>query len=132
MTVLALQEAVYQALIDDEALMEAVTGVYSHVPQDVEVPYVVMGEMRAVDRSTIAQVASEVDMQVHIFSRHRGAKESLTLLQKVKDVLHRADIAVDGANVVYLYFNNSNLRRLSDGLTWQTTLLFSALVEEGV
>ncbi len=130
MTVLALQESVYQALSADMDLMAMVAGVYNHVPQDVAVPYVVIGEMRSLDRSTVEQVAAEIDMQLHIFSRHRGTKEALAILQQVKAILHRADLVLDGANLVYLYFNNSNLRKLSDGLTWQVTLLFSALVEE--
>ena len=125
-----LQKALYVLLTGDGELMGQISGVFNHVPQDTAFPYVIIEKMVSQDHSTMTSTAEEIAVTLSVFSRTRGSKEALTIMARVKALLHQASLSLTGCALIYLRFDSSDIAQVEEGLTWQATITFNALIEE--
>ena len=92
----AIQTAIYNALIANEALGYAITAVYDHVPQDAVFPYVVIGSDTLIDWDTDNSTGFEATLTLHVWSRYRGLKECKDIQGLIYSALHRQPLTIDG------------------------------------
>ncbi len=129
-TLIELQKAVYTRLHDDTTLMGMVNGVFDSVPQGTNFPYVAFGAVKTKDWSTIGTSGVQVMLEVQAWSRERGRAECANILQRVHDLIHRANLTVTGRTLVDIYFTESEIRQENDGLTFRGVITFRANLQE--
>lgn len=75
----ALQAGVYALLSSDATLGALVTGVYDGVPEDVELPYVVLGEMIATPDGTHSAHGRQTSLVLHTWTRAESHRPGNTI-----------------------------------------------------
>jgi peptidoglycan/xylan/chitin deacetylase (PgdA/CDA1 family) len=98
----AIQVAVRDALLDDNDIAQAVTGVYDYVPETAAMPYITVGEATETSDNTHNTFGHQTTVTLHIWTRQRGHKQGLELLQQVKKVLDRQPLDIDGRHTVLI------------------------------
>lgn len=132
----AIQSAIYSALTGDSTLMSAVTGVYDDVPQSADAgsgaafPYVTIGEATHTEWDTDTELGSDVTVTIHVWSRYRGRKEVKDIQGQIYSLLHRANLAVTGYNLVGVDWIQSDSFMDADGLTRHGVQTFRITIEE--
>jgi hypothetical protein len=126
-----LQQAVNARLSGFAALTAiAVGGIHDHAPQDVEFPYVIIGENIATPADTDTTVNTDQTATVHTWSRYRGLSEIKRMQQATYDALHRNPLTVAGA----VYIDCSVILEENflepDGLTRHGVQRFMFLIDE--
>ena len=126
-----LQEAVFAALKADLALVEALGGAKFHdlTPADLSFPYVTFGRTSTYDWSTGTEAGSEHFFTLHVWSKHKGRKEALQLMELVRAALHERDLALAGHQLVNLRLEFSDMRYDEDLAVYDGSLRFRAVVE---
>ncbi|MFC6487974.1 DUF3168 domain-containing protein [Nitratireductor sp. GCM10026969] len=128
---LDLQEAVFAALKQEPALVAALGGPRFHdvTPAGLGFPYVTFGRASAYDWSTGTESGSEHFFSLHVWSKHKGRREALELMELVRTVLHGRDLALSGHHLVNLRLDSAQARYDEDLSAYQGTLHFRAVVE---
>ena len=98
----AIQVAVRNALLADTDITDVVTGVYDHVPETAGFPYITVGEATETSDNTHNTFGHQTTVTLHIWTRQRGHKQGLELLQSVKAALDRQPLTVDGRHTVLI------------------------------
>lgn len=125
-----LQKAVYDALVADSALMALVSGVYDRVPEGAALPYVVFADSTSRDASNASDDAERIALELNVFSRSGGRKQVLDILERLHIALHHQALALTGGwRVVWMRAEQTRVRMLGDGMTWQGATVVLALVE---
>ncbi len=120
---LALQQAVYSALVAFAPLTAAITGVFDMPPQDQPLPYVSIGDDVVVDYSTKDVAASEHRISIHIWSRKAGRQEAKQLMALVQNAL-AAPLTLTGFKLISLRFLQAINLVDPDGLTHHGVIEF--------
>ncbi len=99
---LALQQAVYQTLVDDDDLTILLGGanVHDDVPRQDKPPYIVFAEATHSDWSTGTEKGLEHSLAVEIWSRERGRKQVLDIAEAVQDTLASLPQLLDSHHLV--------------------------------
>jgi hypothetical protein len=123
----ALQSAIYSAL-DVSAITSTLScGVYDEVVEGNSYPFITLGEETAIDYSTNNLVGAETTINVHIWSRYKGSKETKEIMDKIHDLLHDVSLTVTGVNLINLRFEYSDIMRDPDGITRHGVMRFRAI-----
>ncbi|MDU8911069.1 DUF3168 domain-containing protein [Aestuariicoccus sp. MJ-SS9] len=125
-----LQEAVYQALAGDAALVAIVgANVFDAMPGGPLPPlYAMLGPERVKDASDLTGTAAWHDFAVSVVTDGAGfhtAKQAAA----ISDALHDADLALSRGRLVGLRFVSAQAKRESGGLR-RIDLTFRARVED--
>lgn len=126
----ALLAAFRAALLADSDVAAAVGArIYDDPPPDVVFPYVTLGriETRAADAS--GADALEHAVTLHVWSRHGGRAEALSVVAAMRGVLHNAALTIDGRKLVLLLVVFSDVFRSGDGRTTHGVLRLRAITE---
>lgn len=121
---LTLQAAIYSALTANPAIGAQI---YDAVPQAAAYPHIEIGEGLTLDWSAGLMRGEEHRIDVHVWSRYRGAKEARELMAKVKNRLHEQSLTLTGNALVDVRFSDSDLTVDADGLTRHGVVRFRAL-----
>jgi hypothetical protein len=127
-----LQKALFEALADDASLSAALGGakIFDHAPADVRFPYVTFGKTSIYDWSTSTETGTEQLLTLHIWSKARGRKETLDLMQIVKARLDDATLGLGAHHLVNLSFRTGEASYDSDLSVHHGLLRFRAVIEE--
>jgi len=123
---LALQTAIHMRLTGDAALMDVVSGVFDHVPESAELPYLLLGGVTASPWSSKTFSGQRHRLTVSAFSAAEGDREVKMLADLVHSLLDRAALSLDGHRLVVLGFEALQTLRDPDGAR-QAQLRFTAL-----
>lgn len=116
-----IQKALYEKLSADATLMGLVSGVYDSVPERSEFPYITIGNIAASDNSKLGAVGYIVSASLNVYSRGKGRKEVLAIMDRVKLLV--ADGLTPSGYLraqVKLIAEESDL--LGDGVTYKAVL----------
>lgn len=116
-SLLAIQTAIYSRLTGDSTLMSKITGVYDDVDQDIQFPYVTIGDATSNPWRTMTRFGEEVTITLHIWSRYKGFKEALGILGDLNRLLADQSLSVTGYDVCASYYDFSETMRDPDGHT---------------
>ena len=124
-----LQKTLFDILDGDGTLSGMVSGVYDHVVENTEFPYVSIGECEASDWSSVTTSGLSAAVAIHVWSRGGGRKESLDILARVYELLHETTPSVAGYAVVMFRFASSDVLLEVDGVTYHGMINFKVLLE---
>ena len=124
-----LQQAIYQRLTGDSALMALVSGVFDRPPEGTPFPYVTLGESMGSDWSTKTTTGMEHHLSLHIWSREGGRKEAATIMERLHTLLHQTNLSVSGQTLVMIRFTASAIALEDDGWTYHGRMDFHALLQ---
>ena len=122
-----LQSAIYTALNVNAITNTLNCGVYDEVVEGNSYPFITLGEETAIDYSTNNLVGAETTVNVHIWSRYKGSKQTKEIMDKVHDLLHDVSLTVSGVNLINLRFEFSDIMRDPDGITRHGVMRFRAI-----
>lgn len=127
----AILKQVHSALKANANLIALVRGVFDHVPQSQDYPYVAIGELVETEFNT-DDVASAVQasLTVHVYSRKRGRKETHNIQSQIMVALHRATLAQVGFNFISIDHTQSQSFTDSDGITRHGIVEFNIIISE--
>lgn len=127
---LAVQSAIYTALINHSPLMSLATGgVLDDVEQDkADFPYVTIGEAQHNDWSTNTESGHAVTCVIHTWSRQPGRREIKLIQGAIYDALHRATLTDSGAEFIDCLFVMSESFLDPDGITRHGVQQFKLLI----
>jgi hypothetical protein len=127
---LALQKAVYAALVADDATGALVGDrVYDAAPRAATFPYVSFGDGTVRDWSTGTEEGAEHRLVLHAWSRERGRREAWAIIEALKAALHDAELELDGHALANLRFEFGDAALDPDGITWHGVIRFRAVTE---
>lgn len=123
----ALQSSIYTALNVAAITTTLNCGVYDEVVEGNSYPFITLGEETAIDYSTNNLVGAETTINIHIWSRYKGSKQTKEIMDKVHDLLHDVSLTVSGVNLINLRFEYSDIMRDPDGITRHGVMRFRAI-----
>ena len=123
----ALQSSIYTALNVSAITTTLACGVYDEVVEGNSYPFITLGEETAIDYSTNNQVGAETTINIHIWSRYKGSKQTKQIMDKIHDLLHDVSLTVSGVNLINLRFEYSDIMRDPDGITRHGVMRFRAI-----
>jgi hypothetical protein len=127
-----LQTAIYQALAGDSALIAELGGasIYDQAPPNVSFPYITFGRTSVYDWSTGTESGTEQLFTLHIWSKARGKKEVLEIMELSRIRLDNASLALSGHHLVNLRLEFAEARYDDDLAVHHGLLRFRAVTEE--
>lgn len=124
MKIAALQQAIYDRLNSVTAITDAVTGIYTFVPQVVDseddsaFPYITLGPVSVTPDDSKTDDGAQALFDVHIWSRSKSALTWRAIADDVYDALQKYDaLAVAGVTVIDCRFDSSAEFDDPDGVT---------------
>jgi len=106
-----LQKAIFAALGVNAALADLVGArILDHAPANVPFPYITFGRTSVHDWSTGTESGTEQIFTLHVWSRGKGKKEALEIMDQVRETLHDGALALDGYALVNLRLEFSEAR----------------------
>jgi hypothetical protein len=126
-----LQKAVLDALVGDAALTALIGGpnVFDHTPAHVAFPYITFGRTSIYDWSTGTESGSEQLFTLHIWSKARGKKETLAIMEAAKALLDDAALSLDQHHLVNMRLEFAEARYDDDLSVHHGLLRFRAVTE---
>ena len=125
----ALQSKIFTTLNTDNTLTSTLgANVFDDVPEETAFPLVVLGEDTTVDFSTKDLIGSETTINIDVFSRYRGSKETKEIMDRIHSLLHDSSLTVSGVNLINLRFEFSDVIRDPDGITRHGIMSFRAII----
>lgn len=127
-----LQKALFATLSGDNELVALLGGakIFDHAPADVRFPYLTFGRTSIYDWSTSTEAGSEQLFTLHIWSKAKGRKEVLGIMEIVKARLDDAALSLDGHHLVNLRFEFGEASYDDDLSVHQCLLRFRAVTEK--
>lgn len=127
----ALRAAIYDALLADGALGDALGGakVFDEPPRGVDFPYVTLGEARLTDISADGGNVHEHQLTLHAWSRQGGHRQAHAITGALLQALDDAPLTPEQHRLVNLRFSLADIRRESDGRTYHAIVRFRAVTE---
>jgi len=126
-----LQKAIFAALQGDATLtgMLGGTKVYDHTKSDIAFPYVTFGRTSFYDWSTGTEIGTEHLFTLHVWSKAKGKKETLDIMQRLEALLHDQPLAMSGFRLVNLRQEFAETRFDEDQSVYHGLIRFRAIVE---
>jgi hypothetical protein len=98
--ILSLQTAIYNRLSNDTQLAAKITGVYDAVDENTIFPYVTLGNGDTVNNwSTGTWYGEELTHTMHVWSRYKGKKEVIEIMNLIINALSQP-LSLDGGFLV--------------------------------
>ena len=126
-----LQKAVFEALTGDAGLVALLGGprVFDHAPADAAFPYVTFGRTSIYDWSTGTESGTEQLFTIHIWSKAKGKKETLDIMELARARLDQAPLALAGHHLVNFRLEFAEARHDDDLALHHGLLRFRAVTE---
>lgn len=128
-----LQAAIFSALESDSALVAELGGprIYDQAPANVAFPYITFGATSMYDWSTGTEVGTEQLFTLHIWSKAKGKKEVLEIMERARTRLEEASLTLaDGHHLVNIRLEFAEARFDDDLSVHHGLLRFRAVTEE--
>jgi len=104
--------------------------VYDAVPDNAVAPYVVIGDDTLIEFDSDGVNGFEATVTIHTWSIYRGRFEVKNLMGLIYNALHRAELNVQGYNLVGCDCEFSETFLESDGVTRHGVQRFRILIRE--
>jgi len=126
-----LQGAIFSLLTGDATLIALLGGakVFDHAPANAQFPYVSLGRMSSFDWSTATEGGCEHLLTIHAWSKGRGKKEVLALMDRARFLLDEAPLTLAGHTLVALRLEGTDARYDEDAGAYHGLLRLRAVTE---
>jgi hypothetical protein len=128
-----LQKAVFEALAANAAVTALLGGgkIYDHAPANVAFPYLTFGGTSIFDWSTGTESGTEQLFTLHVWSKAKGKKETLAIMEAVRALLDDGSLELDAHHLVNMRLEFAEARYDEDLSVHHGLLRFRAVTEEG-
>jgi hypothetical protein len=128
-----LQKAVFEALAADAAVTALLGSgkIYDRAPANVAFPYLTFGRTSIFDWSTGTESGTEQLFTVHVWSKAKGKKETLAIMEAVRALLDDGSLELDQHHLVNMRLEFAEARYDEDLSVHHGLLRFRAVTEEG-
>ncbi len=130
LALMEVQRALYTKLHGDGVLMGMISGVYDVVPQQVALPYVVIGDGTLRVLPANGTVISEVTLQIELWTEASGRKNVLTIMNRLFALLHLGTLTLSGFQQVTLWCEQADTAIAEQNTRIHGTLTVRATVAE--
>jgi len=127
---IAIQTVVYQTLTAYAPLMSVVEAVRDEVDEFQDFPYVTIGESIHNEWDTDNTLGDDTSITVHVWSRHKGKKETKTIQGEIYNALHRASASYGGYDIISIDWQDSQSFIDQDGETRHGVQTFRILIDK--
>ena len=126
-----LQKAVFEALGADAAVTALLGAgkIYDHAPANVAFPYITFGRTSIFDWSTGTESGTEQLVTLHVWSKTKGKKETLAIMEAAKALLDDAALELDEHHLVNMRLEFAEERYDDDLSVHHGLLRFRAVTE---
>ena len=125
-----LQKAIFAALGANAALTSVVgTRIFDHAPANAAFPYITFGRTSVYDWSTGTESGTEQLITLHAWSKSKGKKEVLEIMELARETLHDAALELEGHSLVNLRLEFSEARYDDRNEAHHGLLRFRAVTE---
>lgn len=125
-----LQRAIFGALGANAALTALVGArILDHAPANVAFPYITFGRTSVYDWSTGTESGAEQLFTLHVWSKAKGKKEALEIMELARGTLHDAALELEGHSLVNLRLEFSEARYDDRNEAYHGLLRFRAVTE---
>lgn len=126
----ALLAAFRTALLADDGVAALVgVRIYDDPPSDAVFPFITLGRVETRPADASSADALEHAVTLHVWSRHGGRAEALSVVAAMRAVLHNAALTIEGRALVLLLAVFSDVFRSGDGRTTHGVLRLRAITE---
>jgi hypothetical protein len=127
-----LQKAIFDVLRADAGLTALLGGakIHDHAPANVVFPYITFGRTSIYDWSTGTESGTEQLFTLHVWSKAKGKKEALDIMEVAKGLLHDRPLTLDEHALVNCRLEFAEARHDEDLALYHGLLRFRAVVEE--
>jgi hypothetical protein len=126
----ALQSALYGTLSGDATLSGMATGIFDRPAQNTDFPYITIGESVCSDWSTKTSTGTKHELEIHIWSREGGRKQTASIMERIYSLLHNQNISIIGQSLVFMRFIASSITLENDGWTYHGMLKLHAMMHD--
>ena len=128
-----LQKAVFTALGGDASVAAAVgSRIFDHAPANVAFPYIAFGRTSLYDWSTGTESGTEQLFTLHVWSKAKGKKETLDIMEAARAALDDQALDLAGHRLVNMRLEFSEARYDEDLSVYHGLLRFRAVTEPSV
>lgn len=131
MEILALQEFVYRLLIKDKDLMNRVEGVFTHVPENSNFPYIHINNIRGKNVGSKTHRAANIILNIAIYDRQNSYKHLVNIFSRVTKLLEVSQFTEGFLHVMKLSINEVEISQKNDGITNQLNAKIIANIYNG-
>ncbi|MGE0501455.1 MAG: DUF3168 domain-containing protein [Rhizobiaceae bacterium] len=126
-----LQKAVVAALAADAELLALLGGpkIFDHAPPNAMFPYVTFGRTSVYDWSTGTEAGAEQILSLHVWSKERGRRETLDILERCRQLLDDVSLTLDDNHLVNMRLAFSEVSREDDLAIYRGMLRFRGVTE---
>lgn len=124
-----LQKGVFSLLDGDATLSAMVGGVFDDVPEVTNYPFVVLTDVIGRDRSATAVPIEQIEFVIEVYSREGGHKEALSIMDRIRELLHGAPISLVGFSLAFIQSQESRLSLGRDAKTYRGAMAFTAMLQ---
>lgn len=127
-----LQKAIFTTLAADAPLTAAMGGsrIFEHAPANVAFPYITFGRTSVYDWSTGTEKGTEQLFTLHIWSKAKGNKEALEIMEIARWALDEKALPLESHHLVNLRLEFAEERYDDDLAVHHGLLRFRAVTEE--
>lgn len=127
-----LQKAIFDALKAEAALVALLGGarIYDRAPAKAVFPYITFGRTSIYDWSTGTESGTEQLFTLHVWSKAKGKKETLEIMEAAKARLHDQPLALASQALVNCRLEFAEARHDDDLDVYHGLLRFRAVVEQ--
>lgn len=132
--VLELQAAIHARLVGDADLTALLGGarVHDHAPANAPFPYVIFARAPSFDWSTASEDGEEHELTLHAWSKARGRREALAICERLRDLLHEAELSLATRHLVAIRLESLDVGFVDDADAWRGRMRFRAVTEPAV
>ena len=126
-----LQKAIFTRLGEDPVLVGLLGGakVFDHIPANAPFPYITFGRTSVYDWSTDTESGTEQLFTLHVWSKAKGKKETLEIMEVARAHLQEPPLALEGHHLVNLQLEFAEARYDEDLSVYHGLLRFRAVTE---
>lgn len=140
---LEVQKEIYQVLINDPGIIDAVGGdfispkVYDFVPDNTPTPYITLFVLPFNDRANATYEGFSAEVQINVFYRPnegsntaRGNRPVYLIQEKIDNALHKKELCIDGWNTLQMRRSLITIETDPDNVTKHGIQRFNLLIGE--
>jgi hypothetical protein len=126
-----LQKAIFSSLSGDAALVALLGSarIFDQAPANVPFPYITFGRTSVYDWTTGMQSCTEQLFTLHIWSRAKGKKETLDIMELIRRRLDNVSLPLEGHPMVNLRVEFAEARHDDNLSVYHGLLRFRAATE---
>lgn len=114
-----LQIKIFEILSNDATLSALINGVFDNVPDNLDPPFVVIGDTSLSDFGSHTHSGFQGELTIHAWSEDMGRKKIMTIMNRIYTLLHNIDLAITNYKTIVFRCETNEILVENDNRTHQ-------------